>query len=113
VSHSEMMFAYLFSRIETTYEPTLTVAGLSFQALVHVAYIGLTPDGSCQRGVRDGGTGAVVPVAEGRYEITGGEIRFFWPDGALERGRLDGDRYELVVGGRAYEAGAIKPGRAV
>lgn len=112
MSRSEMKFDYLFYTMKTTYEPTWTLSGLSFQTQVHTYYIGLNADGTCQRGVLYGGTGAVVPDAEGIYEISGNEVRFSWSSGAVEWGQLNGRKDQLAVAGQTYKIGANKLTRA-
>lgn len=103
---SKMIFDFLFYRMEMKYEPTWTMSGMSVQTQVHVYYIGLNAGGDCERGVRYGGTGAIVTNAKGTYEINGTQVQFSWSDGGSEGGLLSEDRSELVVGGVAYRAGA-------
>jgi hypothetical protein len=104
----ESQFDYFYYRTETSYGPTWTLSGMSFQVQSSVYYIGLNADGHCSRGVWYVATSSVVPKVEGTYRITDNEIHFSWSDGTSETGHLSADHNELMLGGVAFRAGTNK-----
>jgi hypothetical protein len=95
----------VYWRTKTSYAPTWTLGGMSYQVQVDIYYIALDGNGRCQLGVVRGATGANVLKGEGTYRISGTDVLFVWSDDTTTVGRFSADRQQLELNGEVFQAG--------